>query len=143
MVGHALSGTKRRQNAREAQEKLMKRAVLFYQEEQDKDDTEVKKGLRGVCNHIMALHKLETGKTIPLPYKTLEARVKGTKSKAESNAEGSWLLKEEERKVIEYIGELAHCGFPLSHRRLKEHVDAILRARIGDVFPANGVGTNW
>lgn len=53
----------------------MKRAVLFYQEEQEKDDTEVKMGLRGVCTHVMALHRLETGKTIPLPYKTLGRRV--------------------------------------------------------------------
>lgn len=31
----------------------------------------------------------------------------------------------------------------MSHRHLKEHVDAILRARLGSDFPAEGVGKNW
>jgi hypothetical protein len=31
----------------------------------------------------------------------------------------------------------------LSHRRLKEHVDQILHARLGDKFPAEGVGKQW
>ena len=31
----------------------------------------------------------------------------------------------------------------MSHRRLKEHVDQILRARLGERFPAGGVGKQW
>lgn len=31
----------------------------------------------------------------------------------------------------------------MSHRRLKEHVDEILRGRLGDDFPVNGVGKQW
>lgn len=69
--------------------------------------------------------------------------MKGGKSKAESNAENEWLLKEEERKVIKYAGEMAYHGFPLRHRRLKEHIDAIPHARLCDAFPKKGVGVNW
>ncbi|KZP02153.1 hypothetical protein FIBSPDRAFT_689284, partial [Athelia psychrophila] len=32
---------------------------------------------------------------------------------------------------------------PLSHRRLKEHVDEIMRERLGKAYPAEGVGRNW
>ncbi|KII85726.1 hypothetical protein PLICRDRAFT_145598, partial [Plicaturopsis crispa FD-325 SS-3] len=38
---------------------------------------------------------------------------------------------------------MGNRGFPLSHRRLKEHVDEICRARLGSKFPATGVGKNW
>src|ERR1700728_4676871 len=36
-----------------------------------------------------------------------------------------------------------HQGFPLSHRWLKEHVDCICQACLGDLFPDGGVGKNW
>ncbi|EDR04558.1 uncharacterized protein LACBIDRAFT_304343 [Laccaria bicolor S238N-H82] len=45
--------------------------------------------------------------------------------------------------VIDYAIEVASCGFPLSHRRLKDHVDSICHARLGRKFPASGVGKNW
>src|SRR5271168_3116481 len=38
---------------------------------------------------------------------------------------------------------MAHRGFPLSHERLKEHVDDICSARLGAAFPVKGVGVNW
>lgn len=59
------------------------------------------------------------------------------------NAEKSWLTAEETRVIIHYVVEVAACGFPLSHRRLKEHVDEICRAHLGDKFPAEGVGKCW
>ncbi|TFK41573.1 hypothetical protein BDQ12DRAFT_599493, partial [Crucibulum laeve] len=34
-------------------------------------------------------------------------------------------------------------GFPLSHCRLKEHVDEICHAQLGSLFPETGVGQNW
>ncbi|KAF9027323.1 hypothetical protein BDZ89DRAFT_934562, partial [Hymenopellis radicata] len=45
--------------------------------------------------------------------------------------------------VLAYIIEVGNQGFPLSHRRLKEHVDEILRGRLGHDFPENGVGKKW
>ncbi|THV02099.1 hypothetical protein K435DRAFT_817878 [Dendrothele bispora CBS 962.96] len=37
----------------------------------------------------------------------------------------------------------AERGFPLDHKRLKEHADAIARARHVDNFPEAGVGKDW
>jgi hypothetical protein len=49
----------------------------------------------------------------------------------------------EEDIVIGFIVEMADRGFPLSHRCLKEHVDSICRACLGNKFSKNGVGQNW
>ncbi|KAF9501087.1 hypothetical protein BDN71DRAFT_1380512 [Pleurotus eryngii] len=45
--------------------------------------------------------------------------------------------------VIKFTVEMANRGFPLTHRRLKKHVDEICRAKLGDKFPEGGVGKNW
>ncbi|KAJ7179995.1 hypothetical protein C8R43DRAFT_848834, partial [Mycena crocata] len=45
--------------------------------------------------------------------------------------------------VVSFAISLADRGFPLSHCRLKEHVDEIARARWGAKFPVDGVGKQW
>ncbi|KIM38535.1 hypothetical protein M413DRAFT_12739 [Hebeloma cylindrosporum] len=42
--------------------------------------------------------------------------------------------------VIDYAIEVAAHSFPLSHKRLKEHVDLICQARGAPNFPEHGVG---
>jgi hypothetical protein len=62
---------------------------------------------------------------------------------AESHAYRAWLTDAETDVVINFIIEMGDRGFPLSHRRLKEHVDMLCRSRLGDAFPEKGVGINW
>jgi hypothetical protein len=45
--------------------------------------------------------------------------------------------------VIKYIAECGNRGFPLSHHRLKKHVNEILHTRLGDKFPIDRVGKKW
>lgn len=116
----------------------MARAVEVYNDEVEKGS---KKGLRQVCQQVMNECRDKTGRSITLNYNTLNERVKGRKSLGQSNSEKSWLSKEETDSVIEYALEVADRGFPLSHKRLKEHVDEIIRGRLGPSFP--GVGENW
>jgi hypothetical protein len=78
-----------------------------------------------------------------LSYSTLMHLAAGGKTKAQSNAEGCWLSDAKVDVVITFIGEIVNQGFPLSHRQLKEHVDSICQARLGDLFPVGGVGKNW
>jgi hypothetical protein len=78
-----------------------------------------------------------------LSFSTLTRLAAGGKTKAESNAEKCWLPDVEVEIVIAFIGEIGNRGFPLSHGRLKEHVDSICKARLGDLFPVSGVGKNW
>lgn len=67
----------------------------------------------------------------------------GGKTKAQSNADYGWLTPKEVEIVIEYIVEVGERGFPLSHKRLKEHVDKICHAKLGLKFPEAGIGKNW
>ncbi|KAJ7724118.1 hypothetical protein B0H16DRAFT_1786475, partial [Mycena metata] len=82
-------------------------------------------------------------KIVRLSKATLARRVKGGRSTREAHEEQKWLTSDEERVVIHAAIDYANRGFPLSHRRLKEHVDEIARARWGDKFPADGVGKQW
>lgn len=50
---------------------------------------------------------------------------------------------QEEEVLINEVIYWAERGFPLDHRRLKEHADEIARARHGDKFPEGGVGKCW
>jgi len=74
---------------------------------------------------------------------TLKRHVAGGMTRERANAERSWLTDSEVDIVIEFINEMAHRGFPLSHARLKEHVDGICSACLGAAFPVKGVGVNW
>ena len=75
---------------------------------------------------------------------TISRRLKEGRSCTQFNAEtNAWLRPEEEDMVILYCLDLASRAFPLNHKTLKTHVDAILRARLGDDFPNSGVGINW
>jgi hypothetical protein len=53
------------------------------------------------------------------------------------------LSKEKANTVVKYAIECANCNFPLSHERIKEHVNEIARACWGDAFPEEGVGKQW
>lgn len=140
MGGRAKSDTKKAQIAREALEDWTKRAIKAYQAELKKPKG---KGARTVAADFVKLYKLETGKDIKLNYARLIRGANGVRSRAEANAARAWLTDEEVDIILAYIIELGNRGFPLSHRRLKEHVDEILRARLGDKFPALGVGKQW
>jgi hypothetical protein len=96
-----------------------------------------------VAQDFVNLYRKETRMTIKLCYNTLIRGAAGRKSRAEANAGKSWLTDEETTVVITYISELGNHGFPLSHRRLKEHVDDILRTRLGDQFSMSRVGKQW
>jgi hypothetical protein len=143
MPGRAKSNTKKLQDAREERDAVMRCAVLCYKQEQTKTDDSKKLGLRAVCKKVSDDYFVQTKRRVELDYSTLGRWVKGGKSLAESNAEKSWLFAEEADNIISYAVENANRGFPFSHRRLREHVNAICRARLSDKFPSGGVGFQW
>lgn len=143
MVGRPKSDTKKAQILREAAEDLRARAIKAYQLELAKPPHVKPRGARKIAEDFENIYRQETGKTIKLNYMAIIRGANGGRSRAAANAARSWLTKEETNIVIQYITEVGNRGFPLSHRRLKEHVDEILRARLGDKFPSTGVGKNW
>lgn len=142
MPGRAKSMTKKAQIAREEADQVMARAVKLYRSEQEKPEGP-RLGLRKVCEEIERQYRLETGRIIHLPHTTLRNLANGGTSMSDFNAEKGWLKPAESEQVIEYCIEVAARGFPLTHRLLKECVDEICRARLGDEFPEGGVGKKW
>ncbi|KAG2368984.1 hypothetical protein BDR07DRAFT_1268665 [Suillus spraguei] len=69
-----------------------------------------------------------TGKLIKLSYSTLICLAAGGKILSETNAAIAWITEEETKQVIAYIQEVGDCGFPLSHKQLREHVNEICHA---------------
>jgi hypothetical protein len=60
----------------------------------------------------------------------------GGRNREEANEHRRWLTSIEEDIIVTFTIEMGARGFPLSHRRLKEHVDRIARARLGSTkFP--------
>ncbi|KAJ7612437.1 hypothetical protein DFH06DRAFT_936683, partial [Mycena polygramma] len=131
--------------ARAHKDEWMDRAVDRYHEEQARilAPKERRKGVRQICQMVEQEYKDETGKSISLSRSTVNRLVNGGATQSASNAAKSWLLEEEVETVICYAIEVASRGFPLTHRRLKDCVDDICRGRLGEEFPADGVGINW
>lgn len=142
MVGRAKSETKKRQNAREAIDAFRARAVAAYKAELTKPKNK-RRGARTVANDFVLLYKRETGLDIKIDHGFLIRQANGCRTKAQANAAGSWLTPEETEVIIQYAHECSDRGFPLSHRRLKEHVDEILQGRNASGFPLGGVGKQW
>jgi hypothetical protein len=83
----------------------------------------------------------EKHQRVSLNHNTLCNLVNGGRMRSEFNAEKSWFQKEEVNEVIAYTIEIAEWGHAFSHQQLKEHVDAIVRARLGPKFPETSVGS--
>ncbi|KAG1816512.1 uncharacterized protein BJ212DRAFT_1299761 [Suillus subaureus] len=126
MVWRPKSLTKKAQVSHEEKEKVMACAVAKYQAELAKLSLEKKQGLHKVCMDVQKAYLKEMGQLISLNHNTLANLTKGGVQLSELNSSmKSWLTPTETDKVLEYIVKMARCGFLLSHKCLKEHVDEI------------------
>ena len=125
MAGRAKSDTKKAQIAHEAYKNLMAWAIQAYIGELTKTKG---KGAHTVAEDFVKLYKLETGRDIKLNYNTLIRGAQGGRSCAEANVVSAWLMDGKTNVIITYIAELGNQGFPLSHCRLREHINKILHA---------------
>ncbi|KAF8834306.1 hypothetical protein BDN67DRAFT_915212, partial [Paxillus ammoniavirescens] len=126
----AKSITKKKQDACNAHNGLMSSAVKAYLSELGKAPRLQQQGARTICRDFEEMNLQATGKWVQLSYSTLLRLAAGGKSLAKINAAKSWLTAEETEQVIASIVELRNRGFPLSHRRLREHVDEICYAKL-------------
>ncbi|KLO13909.1 hypothetical protein SCHPADRAFT_812025, partial [Schizopora paradoxa] len=137
----AKSLTKKAQIQSEEKEDLVQLAVSVYRAElkKPKDD---RKGARTVCKEVSDEYQTKTGRSVRVDHNTMLRRLNGaTKSHAESHAAKSWLSSNEVETVISFAEELSERGIPLTLKTLEEHVNFIVRARLGTIF--TGVGKNW
>jgi hypothetical protein len=143
MVGHAKSNALKSQIARQRKDNLMAQAVALYQAEKAEPAGGKPASLRAVCKTISDDYYSRTQIRIHLDHNTLARLSNGGRSLTETNGKKSWLKNEEQDIIIQFVIELARRGFPLSPKRLREHTEHILRARLGDQFPEDGLGKNW
>jgi hypothetical protein len=101
------------------------------------------KGALAICIEFMNNHNKETGETIHINHATIINHAKGKPTCAQANTTKAWLTEGETKIVLEFIVEQGNWGIPLSHFRLKEHVDEILCAHLADAFWPEGVGKHW
>jgi len=142
MVGRAKSIAEKAAFTKRQHDALMSRAVVAYLAELEKPNRG-RRGLRTICRDFEQLHLNETGLFIPLSFATLSRLADGGRTREEANLHRRWLTTIEEDLIVSFVIEMGARGFPLSHRRIKEHVNRIARARLGDKFPAQGAGKNW
>lgn len=141
MAGKTKSDAQKKKAAADEREKLYQRAIDAYDAEQRKPDGEPRDGLRAVCRRIERFHHEETGRFISIDHSTVSRRWNGGRSIHEFNESKCLTTPEESRLLVKYAVELAIRGFPLDYKRLSEHANELLSARLGPDFP--GVGENW
>ncbi|EJF61426.1 hypothetical protein DICSQDRAFT_17077, partial [Dichomitus squalens LYAD-421 SS1] len=120
----ALSKTKKAQIDAEFQEEWVTIAANRYTEEQQSGKKKLK-GVRAICKEVEKECYEKTGTSIKLPKSTVSDRASGKPSIRDFNAEKRWLQADEEEEVIDFAINAALRGFPLNHRRLREHVNRI------------------
>lgn len=138
MPGRAKSQRIKKKEASTLTEQWMQHAIQMYNESSSNP-----KSLRKICEEVEKKCFHETKKVVKLSKSTLSRRINGGRSVQEAHEESKWLSKEEADTVVKYAIECANRNFPLSHKRIKEHVDEIASARWGDAFPKGGVGKQW
>jgi Tc5 transposase DNA-binding domain len=140
MVGRAKTQRQQNKEAADFKDTWMQRAIYIYHQEQrlPKPRSQTK-----ICQQAEAECFQMTKKVVKLSSSTLDRRVKGGQSHKEYHKGQRWLNDEENEAVLLDITLNAQRGFPLTHRRIKEHVDEIARARHGNAFPVTGVGKKW
>jgi len=118
-------------------------AIQAYDAKKQKKILKQHVGLCTICRQFEEMYYDETSEIIKLCHMTLKCLAEGGMTWEEANQDRSWLNETEAKILIDFINEMAGCGFPYSHKHVKEAVDMVVSARWGDRFPVMGVGVNW
>ncbi|KAF9036888.1 hypothetical protein BJ165DRAFT_1354396 [Panaeolus papilionaceus] len=117
----------------------MDQVVEHYLLELEKPEAE-RKGTRVVAAEVSEEHFQKTRRQVKISHQTVNERAKGHQSKKEVAAKHCWMTDAEVDMAVNYCLQCAKQGFPLSYLRLKQFIDHLLQKRLGDEFPASGVG---
>nr|VWO98225.1 Serine/threonine-protein kinase CST20 (EC [Ganoderma boninense] len=144
MPRRALSKTKVSQIDSEVRDRLVKIAAERCLEERCTQANP--RAVWKICEEVEAEYFQETKKHIKISRTTVNGRINGRQSIRDFNATKRWLDEAEEAMVVDFTIDTALRGFPLNHKRLKEHVNALCWGKYGTdggVFPKEGVGREW
>jgi hypothetical protein len=98
---------------------LQAKAVEAYRAELEKKAAgQEYKSSRTICQEFMDMHFQDTRKRIKLNHATITDHAAGKPTRAQSNAEESWLTPGESKVVIDYIVECIKLGCRLDLRTI-------------------------
>lgn len=143
MPGRAKSEALKTREERALHDDLMSRATEAYRVELLKPSGLRRRSMRTVCEDFQTVNLNATGKLIKLSHATMARLLSGGQTLQQANAAKGHLTDDETEVILDFIAECGNRGFPLSHRRLRAHVNSILHARLGPAFRAEGLGHNW
>jgi hypothetical protein len=143
MPGRAKSLAEKAAVMRRQHDDLMSRALQAYLTELKNPNHHARRGLRKICRDFENLYFNETGVKISLSHATLARLSDGGHTRMEAQEHRRWLTNIEEDVVVDFLLEMGQLGWPENHRRIREHVNLIANARLGQKFPNEGVGKNW
>jgi hypothetical protein len=143
MVNQAKSNALKAQIQRRKKDDLMAQAVALFHTKEEDPNTGKPFSMRKLCQFVSDDYYKREGERIHLDDSTLARLVKGGTTRTETNGKKAWLTNEEGNIIVDFTIEVACRGFPLSPKRLREHAEHILGARLGKRFPETGLGKNW
>ncbi|TFK18353.1 hypothetical protein FA15DRAFT_603408 [Coprinopsis marcescibilis] len=140
MTNKAASQSQQARNfAKEKDDLYTEGAELWLSEQSKPKKTRI--SARNIATQLQQRHLDETGHRISLQHQTITQGAKGRRSQLEYAADREILTTEECELVVNYLISCANQGFPLTHTRLKDTIDDILRGRLGPGFL--GVGKKY
>jgi hypothetical protein len=143
MVGRAKSQSRRNIEDAKLKDELLMEAVNRYRNQGSHlaDGARPKrKSMKTIALEVSREHPTASWRHLVPSQSTISRRLQGKPSLQFSREQRAHLTKAECDIVIAYVIELSNRCIPPSHRRLKEHIDEIIRAW-DSFFP--GVGKNY
>ncbi|TFK17150.1 hypothetical protein FA15DRAFT_547809, partial [Coprinopsis marcescibilis] len=140
MPNKAIPQTQKIHDLGKEKDELFNEAAGLYLAEASKPKKD-QQSSRNIAKDLEDRHFKETGHQFKLWHQTIIERSRGRRSQLEYASDHKILTPEEREVVLGYLTQSANQGFPLTHSRLKDVVDDILQARLGNEYP--GVGQKY
>ncbi|TFK22489.1 hypothetical protein FA15DRAFT_548024, partial [Coprinopsis marcescibilis] len=140
MPNKAIPQTQKIRDLSKEKDELLNEAAGLYLAEGSKPKKD-QRSSRDIAKDLEERHFKETGHRFKLWHQTIIERSRGRRSQVEYASDREILTPEEREVVLGYLTQSANQGFPLTHSRLKDVVDDILRAQLGAGYP--GVGQKY
>jgi hypothetical protein len=142
MVGRTKSNARKKREFSSQAELVITRACRLYDESRSPSSTEAF-GYRTATTKAQQFYYDELGHWISVQHTTVRNRHQGLhqpSDRAQFLGGNTNLSLEEESQLLDYLDEVSRRGFPLTHSRLAECANHVIRSRDPDF---QGVGKNW
>jgi hypothetical protein len=128
MPGRAIPKLQKAYNLARTKKELFDHAAELYADERSQPP-HLHKGARKIAQEVMDEHEDRTGQRVEISYSTILRHYNGGRTMSDFNSSKSFLNNEEQEEILGYLALMSARGFPLTHRRLREVIDSIIKNR--------------